>query len=140
MKKMIVVLMLVACGAFGAEPWDKVQWLGPPVRVGTAFIGLPPVRAGTSFPDYSREIGLRADGVVVWRMLTNTLAYYATSSVTNMVMTDTNAIKKLVKDGEVCKAVGEHKWENTPSINIVCYERHCLICGKVQTRKMEDWK
>lgn len=70
--------------------------------------------------------------------------------------TITNVIKLLVSQGEVCKVI-EHKWQpgrkpihsiagidghviTLPAITEPRPIRHCLVCGKTETREIGDWK
>jgi hypothetical protein len=53
-------------------------------------------------------------------------------------------VKKLVKAGDVCEVIG-HKWKDgcgtEGCLNFhTVPERHCVICGKIQTKEVSEWK
>jgi hypothetical protein len=53
-------------------------------------------------------------------------------------------VEKLVKAGDVCEVIG-HKWEDGCGME-GCFnfhtvpERYCVICGKIQTKEVSEWK
>jgi hypothetical protein len=70
------------------------------------------------------------------------------------------SIKRLCQASRVCTVYG-HRWERTPdplvtsplpmtistddspdliTIDVVCFDRTCTLCGLRQTRKLSDWK
>ena len=56
----------------------------------------------------------------------------------------TNAVKDLIASGDVCAVIG-HKWQSGCGMAgcLVLHSgnmRHCLICGKVETQEIGDWK
>lgn len=81
---------------------------------------------------------------------------YTTNVVTNVVYTPinwceriprneiTNAVKDLIASGDVCAVIG-HKWQSGCGM-VGCLVihtgnmRYCLICGKVETQEIGDWK
>jgi hypothetical protein len=53
-------------------------------------------------------------------------------------------VKKLVKAGDVCEVIG-HKWKDGCGAEgcLVFHTapvRHCVICGKIQTKEVSEWK
>lgn len=59
-----------------------------------------------------------------------------------MVAADPVKVRRLVSEGVVCEAVG-HQWETVATIdNAMWYyqERRCTLCGKMETRRMTEWK
>ncbi len=56
----------------------------------------------------------------------------------------TTLVKKLVESGDVCAIIG-HKWEygcGKPGCLVIhnAPTRHCVICNKVQTQEVSEWK
>lgn len=56
----------------------------------------------------------------------------------------TSVVLSLIENGDVCAVIG-HRWElgcGKPGCLVLHLEpiRHCVICGKTQMKKMEDWK
>ena len=58
-----------------------------------------------------------------------------------------DAIRDLVRRGEVCRVIGEHVWESIPHVTLEYrpdgnYPEHrkCRLCGKVETKEPGAWK
>jgi hypothetical protein len=56
----------------------------------------------------------------------------------------TNLVKKLAASGDVCSVIG-HKWQygcGEPGclVSHTVPTRYCLVCGKIQTQEVSNWK
>lgn len=69
---------------------------------------------------------------------------YTNALVPLSVESDASFYKRKAADGTICSALG-HVWKNTPDLFLInrpyqLESRTCALCGKVETRKMEEWK
>ena len=91
--------------------------------------------------------GLHTNGMAAFRITNQGARMWNIDNVIKDIRKEgsmPDLVKKLVKAGDVCDVIG-HKWKDgcgtEGCLNFhTVPERHCVICGKIQTKEVPEWK